>query len=143
MKGFTLIEIIVVVTIFSVLVTLGLFMSMETFRGTLYRSEKDTIVSLLQKARSRAMSNINQTSWGVCYRAPNYVIIKDVVCDAAHTQDTIAAHAGVAAVSNFTTTFPVVVFAQLSGTATPATITVRQDNRSATIVVNNEGTINW
>ena len=53
-RGFTLMEIIVVVALFSILTTLGLFMSMETLRGTLSRSEGSVIVSLLQKARVRA-----------------------------------------------------------------------------------------
>lgn len=138
-----MLEIAVVMAIFTALIALGLFMSMETLKGTIYRSEEATIVSLLQKARSRSMNNINQAQWGVCYVAPNYVLFKGTVCSSAAAVDTLAANAGVAAASDFAHTFPTVVFAQLSGTTAAATITVLQDSRSATITINNEGTIIW
>ena len=142
-KGFTLIEIIITIAIFTVLITLGLLMSMETFRGTLYRSEEATIVSLLERARSRAMNNINQSTWSVCYVAPTYVISKGSVCGAATMTDSVVVNDAVALASDFVTTFPTVVFTQLSGTTTPATITVKQDNRASVITINNEGTLLW
>lgn len=144
--GFTLVEIIVVIGIFSLLVVLGLFMSFETLRGTLYRSEEATIVSLLEKARSRAMNNINESAWGMCYIEPDYVIIKGVVCDDAYVLDRVAANPAVVAASSFISkTYPFVVFSQLSGipVGTPQPIIVIQDARSSTISVNNEGTILW
>ena len=61
-------EIIIVIAMFGALLALGLFMSMDAYRGFSFRSEEDTVVSLLQKARSRAMNNMNQTPWGVCWR---------------------------------------------------------------------------
>src|SRR3954466_3570125 len=77
-KGFTLIEILVVTAIFAVIISLGLLMSMETFRGTTFRSERDTMVGVLQKARSRAMANIKQSQWGVHYQMSDhtYTIFK-------------------------------------------------------------------
>ncbi len=144
-RGFTFIELLVVIAIFTILVGLGMFMSMETFRGTTYRSEQATIVSLLERARSRAMNNINQSQWGVCYLAPQYVIFRGSAssCATATVADTVAAHAGIAAASDFAHVFPIVVFTQLSGTTTATTITELQDGRSSVIAINNEGTINW
>ncbi len=137
-SGFTLIEILVVTAIFSMLITLGLFMSMETFRGVGYRSEQDTIVSLLQKARSRAMNNINQAPWGVCSRGGLYIVFKGLVC--ITTGDTISASL------NATTTGLTgngIVFTQLSGTTTPATVTLTQNGKISTTTINYEGTIIW
>lgn len=148
MRGFTLIEIVITIAIFSMLLGMGLIMSMETFRGTIYRSEEGTIVSLFERARSRAMNNINQSSWGVCYIAPNYVIFKGSSCSAPAVTDSIDANTSVASASNFSSKFPTVVFTQLSGTTTapvgsPFNLAVTQDSRSDVISINNEGTIIW
>jgi Tfp pilus assembly protein FimT len=143
-KGFTLIEIVVSIGILMMLFGLGLFMTMDAFRGYTFRSERDTIVSLLEKARSRSMANIAQTSWGVCYIAPDYVIFRGTTCTAGvATNENLSANAAVAAASNFSSTFPVIVFGQLSGTTTAANITVVEDARTSTISLNHEGTIIW
>ena len=136
-SGFTLLELIVTVAIFSILITLGFFMSFETFRGASHRSEVDVIVSLFQKARSRAMNNIEQSTWGVCYIAPNYVLLKGLVaCDVAYVVDTVKA-------SDFNTMFPVVIFLQLSGSTDETTVEVKQNARTSTISINEAGTIIW
>lgn len=142
-SAFTLLETMVVIALLSVLLALGLFMNMDTFRGTVYRSEEDVIVSLFQKARSRAMNNIDQTAWGVCYIAPNYVLFTGSACVAGAITDRIPANLGVASSSDFQDTFPVVVFTQLSGTTTATTTTVIQDASRSVISINNEGTILW
>lgn len=148
MKGFTFIEILVVIAIFSMIVGLGLFMSMSTFRGTIHRSEAATIIGILEKARSRAMNNINQASWGVCYVAPNYVIVKNPtgVCPPAPSSvtDSFVANPGVAAASDFTNNFPAAAFAQLTGNTTSVSFTIKEDGRpDTTVTLNNEGTIDW
>lgn len=136
MRGFTLFEIIVVIAIFSLLLTLGLFMSFETFRGTSARSEEDVIVSLLAKARSRAMSNVDQSPWGVCYRDGSYVLFAGTAC--ASGEETAASPT--ATTTGLTSG---VVFSQLAGTTTPTTITLMQGDRRATTTINYEGTIIW
>lgn len=144
MKGFTLIEVLVAIGIFLTITGVGLFMTMETFRGTIYRSEVATIVSLLERARSRAMNNINQSKWGVCYIAPNYVIFKGAGCTSSAVVDSVKANPVVVTASGFTATYPLVVFTQLSGTTTAiAPIVVKQDGRISTTTINNEGTIIW
>ncbi len=145
MRGFSLIEILIVIAILAVLIGLGLFMSMETLKGTIYRSEQATIVSLLQKARSRSMANIDQVPWSVCYVAPNYIVAKGAVCNAANAYDTVGATPAVAIASDFAdpAKFPTVVFAQLSGDTAAVDIEIMQDNRTSTITINHEGTIIW
>jgi prepilin-type N-terminal cleavage/methylation domain-containing protein len=139
-KGFTLLEILVVIAIFTVLIALGLFMSMETLRGALSRSERDTVVSLLERARSRAMANIGQSPWGMCYLAPNYVVFKGTACSAATAVDTVAANPGTATTGLLP---PGIVFSQLAGTTTPASVTVTQSGRTSAITINYEGAIIW
>ncbi len=136
-------EVIVVISIFTVLVGVGLFMSVGTLQGSIYRSEVGTIVSLMQKARSRAMANMDQSPWGVCYIAPNYVSFKGPACIPAAAIDSFAAHQGVAATSDFAHTFPSVVFSQVAGTTTAVSFTVVQNGRSSNIQIKYEGTIIW
>jgi prepilin-type N-terminal cleavage/methylation domain-containing protein len=143
MRGFTLVEIMVTVAIFCILVALGLFMSMEAYRGATYRSERDTIVSLLQRARSRAMANIEQSKWSVCYEDPNYLIAKGSICNDTTARDRVEANASVVAASTLTD-FPI-VFEQVTGnvTSAPDTLKIVQGNRADDITINHEGTINW
>lgn len=138
-RAFTLIEIVVVLAIFSVLILSGLFMSMDTLRGTLHRSERDVVVSLLQKARSRALANMNQSPWGVCYIEPAYVIFRGTACTAGlATNEPVPASP-----ANLGTFSSPIVFSQLSATTTAGTVTLIQDGRTSVITVNREGTIEW
>ncbi len=138
-SGFTLVEIIVVIAIFSTLVTLGLFMSMDTLRGTTHRSERDIVVSMLEKARSRALANIYQTPWGVCANASDYIIFRGTSCTAGlSTNEIISASAANPAIFSAP-----IVFSQLSATTTGGTVTIVQDGHTNTITINHEGAIDW
>lgn len=142
-RGFTLVEILVVLAIFALLVGVGVTFSIDAYRGNIFRSERGVLVSVLERARSRAITNYQQSSWGVCYIAPNYVIFKGVTCTSG--TDTVPANQTIAAASSFGS-FPTIVFSQLAGTTTGASITL-MDGVSAvntsTITINNEGTIIW
>lgn len=147
MKGFTLIEIVIVTALFSILLSLGLLMSFGAFQSAFHRSEVDVIVSLLERARSRAMNNIDQSTWGVCYLGSEYLVLKNsAVCDADAAVERISANENVAEASGFNDTpseFPVVVFAQLRGDTNDASFEVKQNERVSTVSLNHEGTISW
>jgi prepilin-type N-terminal cleavage/methylation domain-containing protein len=146
-RAFTLIEILVVTAIFAVIIALGLLMSMETFRGTTFRSERDTMIGVLTKARSRSMANIKQSPWGVHYAgSPNftYTIFKGstYVAGAATNEDLPGNK------DSTVTGWPVgdIVFSQLSGTTTAVVtppIAIAENSRTANVTVNYEGTITW
>jgi len=141
LRGFSLIEILVVVGMLALVGALGLFMSMESYRGTYARSERDMVVSLLERARSRSMNNIRQTSWGVCYSAPNYIIFRGSGCvPGISTNETYAANP-TATISGLYA--PGVVFSALGGTTTATTTTIVEQGRTETISINNEGRIDW
>jgi prepilin-type N-terminal cleavage/methylation domain-containing protein len=143
-RGFTLIEISVALGILLMLFSFGLIMSMDAFRGSIFRSEREIIVSLLERARSHSMANIDGSAWGVCYRANKYVLFKGTTCGApAPSDEEFEVNQSVATDSNFASTFPTISFAQLSGQSSAATITVVEANRSSSITINHEGTINW
>lgn len=142
MKGFTLIEIIVVVAIFTLIIAFSSIIDLSAFKRDIFRAEQSTIVSTLEKARSRSMANMFQSAHGVCYASGNYIIFYDGSCDGTLTDELILANTNIA--ENPLTTFPTnIIFSQLAGTTTGATIHITDGVKSADININNEGAINW
>jgi prepilin-type N-terminal cleavage/methylation domain-containing protein len=139
-RGLTLIEILVVLGILSVLATFGYLVTMDFYKGYAFNAERNIIVSILQKARSQSLANINESAHGVHFDPGQYVIFQGASYNsgAGFNQITPAAfgigHSGVADI----------VFAQLSGDVNPGGSLILSDGkRSAVISVNNEGRINW
>ncbi|MBM3261542.1 prepilin-type N-terminal cleavage/methylation domain-containing protein [Candidatus Kaiserbacteria bacterium] len=147
-KGFTLIEILLVVGILVLLFAIGLFMSMDVYRSYSRRSERDTVVAILQRARSRAMANINQSVWGVCMQGDGYRIFKGTTYSADGVTETIEGNPSViitdtSATQRFACADGGIVFAQLSGDTTDQMITVVQAGIASTISTNVLGRIDW
>jgi Tfp pilus assembly protein FimT len=126
----------IVIGMLTVIFSLGVFFSLDIWRGTSFRSERDIVVSILTKARSRAMANQNESSWGACLFGGMYVIFQGSTCAAG---DTISPS------GSATTSWPIggIVFDQLSGDSAGGSVVVTEDNRTATVTVNHEGTISW
>ncbi len=149
--GFTLIELLVVMGLLTFVGGFSLIVSMDSFRGQTFRSERDTTLSVLQKARSQAINNMcfgagcqNGKAHGVHIQNNQYTIFqgatyatRDILLD-----EVIVPRSKAIALSGITD----VVFAELSGSATvlPAgalsiilTDTTGKDSSSVTI--NTEG----
>ena len=151
-SGITLIEIIVVMALITMMATLTLATSMDSFRGYSYRNERDAIVNSLQRARSQAISNIclgtctTGMPHGVHFNANSYTIFqgidyasRDIIAD-----EIIRMNPAISA------TGPTdIIFAELSGdvTATPAgaldLIVKDTTGHTSTITLNSEGQIKW
>ena len=146
-KGISLIEIIIVISIIGFIISFGLIISLDSYRKYYFRSERTIIVSVLERARSRAMNNLYESPHGVCYISPNYVIFRGKTCTTGlGTNELLSANSSIADASNFSVTFPTIVFNQLGGTTTPAVlppITVTDGISSANITINYEGRIDW
>ena len=144
-NGFTLVEIIIVIAIVGLILSFGMGIDLSAFNRNTFQAEEATIVSVLERARSRAMANLSDDAHGVCYVDPNYVIFQeDDGCDeTAPASELIPANVDIATTSDFSD-FPV-VFNRLAGTVTGATIDieVKDGIKSAHIIISNEGTINW
>ena len=143
-KGFTLIEMIIALAVLAIIMGLGLFYGMENFRGETFRSEVDTMVGVLQKARSRSMANIKQSPWGVHYEGSpdyTYTIFRGSTYALAAEKEVVEGGrtAGISPSS-----LPDVVFTQLSGTTTGTfSATIIEGGRTGNVKVNYEGTITW
>src|SRR5258706_4507626 len=68
-KGFTLVEIAIVIILLMTIISLGLFISFDFYKNFAFRSEKSTIISILQKARSQSLNNIDEVRHGVHFAA--------------------------------------------------------------------------
>ncbi len=139
--GFTLIEIVIVIAILAVVFSFGLFISLDFYKNYSFGSEKNVIVSVLQKARSQSLNNINQTKHGVRFDTNGYALFEGPTFTGSTNTFTIP--------SGYNTTVSVVpagdiIFDQLSGTTSAAkTVTVTSNGKSYTITINREGRIDW
>ena len=149
-KGFTLVEILIAIALLIVILSLGLFISFDFYKNYAFRSEKNIIVSILQKARNQSLNNINQTTHRVHFerdgsnpqRVISYTIFEggSYVSGAAGNIVTEASYG----VFITTPTLPFdIMFNQLNGDSADATITVSDGVKSYNITVNSEGRIDW
>jgi prepilin-type N-terminal cleavage/methylation domain-containing protein len=138
--GFTLVEVIVAVGILSVLASFGCLASMDFYRSYAFNAERDTIVAILQKARSQSLANVNNSVHGAHFGLGQYVIFQGSVYDSGSAfNQSIPAGVGVTA-SGLTN----VVFAQLSGDAgSGGNLRLSDGKRLAEININSEGRIDW
>jgi prepilin-type N-terminal cleavage/methylation domain-containing protein len=148
-KGFSMIEVLVVIGMIVLVGGFALFVSMESYRGSAFRSDRDLLVSVLQHARAQAMNNIclgtcaDGRPHGVHIQSDAYTIFQDEgsgydeddVLNASFESSTIV-------VKNPTTLD--IIFDQLSGNTSPSTVTLTDAaGHSSTISVNAEGQITW
>ncbi|HEY9585496.1 MAG TPA: prepilin-type N-terminal cleavage/methylation domain-containing protein [Candidatus Paceibacterota bacterium] len=149
--GFTLIEILVVVALLATISGFGLIVGMDSYRGYAFRADRDTLVSLLQRARSQSINNIcigasctNGKPHGVFIDATSgqYILFqgaayatRDSVVDEVTGVSPLVKHSGLTEV----------VFAQLSGDAssTGDIILSGTAGQVSTTSVNAVGQIAW
>ncbi|MDO8530543.1 MAG: type II secretion system protein [bacterium] len=151
--GFTLIEVLIAVGILAIILSLGLFISFDFYRGYSFRAEKSVIVSVLQKARNQALNNISQARHGVRFEnspALRYIIFEGSTYDQNSASNIIInASYGISITNPAPLPFDV-IFDQLNGncissncSSGPLAITVSDGVKSYDITINSEGRINW
>ena len=138
--GFTLIEVLVVLGIFSVLASFGCLATMDFYKSYAFDAERSSVIAILQKARSQSLANINNTAYGVHFGSGQYVIFQGSVYNSSSAfNQNIPAGFGITA-SGLTD----IVFAQLSGDAgSGGNLTLSDGKRLAEIYINSEGRIDW
>lgn len=153
-----MIEFLVAVAIVVTIISLGLFISFDFYKSYAFRSEKNVIVSVLQRARSQSLNNINQTRHGA--RFDNNDGLKYVIFECKSTNPQCADYANADnskdilfdsswGISLDSPTLPFdIIFDQISGNcincSSPNTIiTISSGNNHYNININNEGRIDW
>jgi len=77
-EGFVLIEIIFAVVIVSSLFLLNSFLNQENYNQKSLEQEKLLLISVLQKARNRAMNNIDISNHGLHIDDKNYILFRKI-----------------------------------------------------------------
>jgi len=147
----TFFEVIVVMGIFAMVGGFALFVSMETYRGSSFHSDRNLLVATLQRARAQAINNIclgtctDGKKHGVAIRPTeypdSYVIFqtsndyaaRDVPQDAPFEASPISGQTGDSEI----------VFEYLSGNSNPASITLTGEGHTSVITIGAEGQITW
>jgi prepilin-type N-terminal cleavage/methylation domain-containing protein len=136
-SGFTMLEVLVVLSIFGALIMMGLFFDFTFYRGTAFSTDVDAFASILQRARAKAINNINESNHGVYIDADNYELFEgDSYATAIDTQS-------ISRSSEISFSHTEFVFSQLSGDSNfEGDIIITGFGKTAVISMNNEGLIN-
>ena len=144
--GFSLIEVMVVLTIMSMLLASTLFVSSDWYQRTAFLSEREVLITLLQTARTQALANVNQKPHGVALYPDSYegyVLFAGI--DFAHADTSVSLFIPASYPIEFDATSPQeVVFTQISGDSNyEGPLVLLDSNRDAltTITINYEGAI--
>jgi len=140
-KGFTLIEIILVMTLLVMVLGFGLITGFDSYRRDALRAERNTVISVLQKARSQAINNVNNSKHGFYFDGTNYIVFEGTSSDSRISEKDLLIPKN----SVITATGSVeIVFDQLMGnTVQTGDFILSDDTSSTTISINQEGRINW
>ena len=149
-KGFTLIEIVLVIALLSFLMSMGLFFDTHSYRRFSFTGEQSLLVSLLSRVRSEAMANVDGKAHGLCLTndSHEYILFEGDFYSAGNPKNISVSGNKDVSVSASPNTFLCssgqgVVFSQLTGNALPVDIVLSQNNRTSTTSINHEGTIIW
>jgi prepilin-type N-terminal cleavage/methylation domain-containing protein len=145
-RGFTLIEMLVVIGLVTAFASLSLFIDLNSYRGDAFRAERNTVVTLLQRARADALNNIGQDPHGVAIfpadHPHSYVLFAgaDYAASPGSTREVFDMSYAI----ELTAGPNEIVFQQLSGaTAYDGSLTLRDTERGmdTVITINKEGLI--
>ena len=147
-RGVTLIEILMVVAIMTLVGGTAAFIGLDSFRGFLFRSDRDVLVTLLQHVRAEAMGNIcrgtnctHGESQGIeimpdaflLFQGGEYVS-RDTSLDLRIDANPLLNHTGTTEI----------IFTPVSGTTTGGAITFTSpDGHESVVTVDTEGQIAW
>jgi prepilin-type N-terminal cleavage/methylation domain-containing protein len=144
--GFTLIEVLVVLTLLSIVFGSTLFFTADTYQRTAFLSERDNLVSVLQTARAKALNNVNQSKHGVALYPDGYsgyVVFEGYTLASSDILSRIYIASSYAVIVDGVSPNEI-VFEQLSGNASyDGQITLIDQNRMATtsFSINHDGAI--
>jgi prepilin-type N-terminal cleavage/methylation domain-containing protein len=143
-KGFTLVEILIVIGLISFFGVMGVIVGIDTYQRYIFRSDVDKVVALLQKARSSAVNNVNKQKYGVYLGdTSNFILFRGTSYNPSDTFNYKVERSRIATSTN-TCTGGQVIFDQLTGNI-PANceIVIAERNKVSTTTINMQGGINY
>jgi hypothetical protein len=134
---------LIALALFAVAASMGMFASFSLYGRSGAEGERDSIVMLLDRARSASMDNLYGAAHGFCldsaageyrtFRAPYSANAIEI------SEPRSAAASGVPECGSGNE----IIFEQLSGNTADATITVAEEGNSYAIELNRAGAILW
>lgn len=136
-RGFGLMEVVVVIGLMALIALGGYMISIGGFQRYAFASERDLVINLLHKARSRAINNVGQSEHTVeLDSAAGEFILRE---ETSGSEVKFPKDPSVTITpSNFTVTFE-----QLSGDAEDLDITIEKGAQNIVIDIDSNGRINW
>lgn len=139
-KGFSLIEVLVVIGIMAILIGLTAPTLVNTYRDYTFRGEQDLVGSLLRTARTYSMVGRNGKDHGVKIASASYVVFegpsytaRDTSQDVVTARDTNITVAGASEI----------LFTYLTGRSSTTTLVLTDTMHTGSISINQEGLISW
>lgn len=165
-RGFTMIEFLITMGMFTIVAGIALFINMQSYRASNFRTDRDLLIATLQRARSQAISNIclgtcsgnDGLKHGVAIRPSDhpgaFVIFQTTSDYASRGATNSAVDTVIVASSSQATGIASVVFDQLSGNVssvtsavcpvgTPRCIVLTGDGHVSTTTISSDGQITW
>jgi len=139
-QGFTLVEILIVMAIIAFIAVIGMITSLDTLNRYIFRSDTDKVVSLLQKARSSAMNNVNEKEYGVVLDDPDNLILFRETLGTSYDYKVEKSKT-----ASYSDTCPSqkVIFKRLTGNSIDCIIEIIDGNKTTTITISSQGGINY
>ena len=140
-SAFTLIELVVVIAVSVVIFGYTFSVGSDFYGSQSLIGERDSVLNLLRRARTRAMNNINQADHGFYISTTTYTVFEgSSYASRSQGFDEAFPRSGGATISGPSE----VVFAAIEGASnTSGTISVASGKGKADILVNSEGRISW
>lgn len=147
-RAFSLLETVLVMAIFSGVAAATLFVTASMYQSEVVRTERTTVVQLLQTARNYALTGRDGSSAGVAFNSgfPGYVLfIGDSLMQSATATRVYILRAPTVSLSPGTP-FEV-VFGAISGDVARSAVLLLEDiartGVSTTVVINQTGYVGW
>ena len=139
--GFTLIEILITLALVGVVIAFGSVVNLDFYTREDRLNEQTTLESILQKARSDAMNNVNATNHGIHIESGAYIIFDSNPYDPSEPNNQIIERNPNIIISGLQN----IVFKQLSGNTEDAGTIILKDtnNIEKFISIQTNGLINW
>lgn len=144
-RGFTLIEIIVVISIIGIIAGVSSVTFMNMYRTSTLKAGGNEVYSALTSARERTLSSENDTVYGVRIATSSVIRFAGPTYNPSDTQNTIYYFGkDVSATSSLISTGTNVLFRRLTGESSASgTIYIRNGISTSTIVIRTSGLIEY
>jgi prepilin-type N-terminal cleavage/methylation domain-containing protein len=139
-KGFSLIEVLIVLGVVGVIASIGTIFSMGSVSRSYTLSERDLLVGLLTQTRAKALANVHESAHSLHIATSTYVLYEGTIFSVSNSTNKHIPRVSKATLTGLDTTTFLPLTADV---ASSGVITVSGDTQSYEIEVNSIGRINW